>query len=84
MIRRDQRVERSREVQAAHSSTIMQADVIHVLHAGRVVESGTHAELAARGGRYAQSWRAQRREAGGGNGMGGGGALAEVDAHGPA
>ena len=45
-------------------TTAMQADVIHVMHAGRVVESGTHAELVAQGGRYAASWRLQMREAG--------------------
>jgi ATP-binding cassette subfamily B protein len=43
-------------------TTAMQADVIHVMAAGRVVESGTHAELMALGGRYAQSWRRQTRE----------------------
>ena len=41
----------------------MRADVIHVMHAGALVESGTHAELLARGGRYATSWRAQMRHA---------------------
>jgi ATP-binding cassette subfamily B protein len=40
-------------------TTAMRADVIHVVDAGRVVESGTHAELVAQGGRYAKSWRAQ-------------------------
>jgi len=46
-------------------TTAMQADIIHVMHEGRVVESGTHAELVALGGRYAASWRSQMREAGG-------------------
>jgi len=45
-------------------TTAMQADVIHVLHEGRVVESGTHAELVAAGGRYATAWRLQMRETG--------------------
>lgn len=40
----------------------MQADVNHALHEGRVVESGTHAELVTLGGRYAALWRAQMRE----------------------
>jgi ATP-binding cassette subfamily B protein len=43
-------------------TTAMQADVIHVMDQGRVVESGTHAELVALGGRYAASWRLQMRE----------------------
>jgi ATP-binding cassette subfamily B protein len=43
-------------------TTAMHADVIHVMDKGRVVESGTHAELVARGGTYASSWRAQMRE----------------------
>jgi ATP-binding cassette subfamily B protein len=44
-------------------TTAMQADVIHVMADGRVVESGSHAELLAQGGRYATSWRQQMREA---------------------
>jgi ATP-binding cassette subfamily B protein len=41
-------------------STIVDADQILVLDAGRVVERGSHAELLARGGRYAQMWRLQQ------------------------
>ena len=34
-------------------STVIGADRIHVVDAGRIVESGTHAELLAAGGLYA-------------------------------
>jgi hypothetical protein len=37
----------------------MHADIIHVMEDGCIVESGSHAELLARGGRYAQSWQDQ-------------------------
>ena len=40
-------------------STIEAADVIHVLEGGRQVESGSHAALLARGGRYATLWELQ-------------------------
>jgi ABC-type multidrug transport system fused ATPase/permease subunit len=40
-------------------STIRAADTILVVEDGRVVERGTHAELLARGGRYAQLHRTQ-------------------------
>jgi ATP-binding cassette, subfamily B, heavy metal transporter len=39
---------------------VVDAHEIVVLDAGRVVERGTHAELLARGGRYAQMWRLQQ------------------------
>ena len=43
-----------------HRFTIaMRADVIYVMDQGRIVESGTHHELLARGGLYAESWAAQ-------------------------
>jgi ATP-binding cassette subfamily B protein len=44
-------------------STIKDADLIYVLHRGRVVESGTHRQLLAQGKWYAELWRAQAGEA---------------------
>jgi ATP-binding cassette subfamily B protein len=40
-------------------TTALQADTIHVVSDGRVVESGSHAELLAAGGGYARAWAAQ-------------------------
>jgi ABC-type multidrug transport system fused ATPase/permease subunit len=40
-----------------HRPTIARcADLIHVMESGQVVESGSHEELVARGGRYAALW----------------------------
>lgn len=40
-------------------TTAMLADRIHVMEEGRVVESGSHRELIARSGRYAEWWSTQ-------------------------
>jgi ATP-binding cassette, subfamily B, bacterial len=41
-------------------ANVRHADVIHVLHHGRVVETGTHNELLRRQGRYAEWYRLQK------------------------
>ena len=57
-------IERGRTtiVIAHRLSTVVHADRIVVLDAGRVVESGTHAELLRRGGLYAEMWARQAQE----------------------
>jgi ATP-binding cassette, subfamily B, bacterial len=40
-------------------ATARQADLIHVMERGRVVESGSHDDLIALDGRYAEAWRGQ-------------------------
>jgi ATP-binding cassette subfamily B protein len=43
-----------------HRLTIAaRADVIHVMEQGEIVESGTHQDLLARGGRYSAAWTTQ-------------------------
>ncbi len=44
-------------------STVVGADQIIVLEAGRIAERGTHGELVERGGLYAQMWARQRQDA---------------------
>ena len=45
-------------------STVAAADQIVVLEGGRLVEQGRHADLLARGGRYADFWQQRSRAAG--------------------
>jgi ATP-binding cassette subfamily B protein len=42
-------------------TTAMFADVIHVVSEGHVVESGSHAQLLAKGGVYAEGWASQAK-----------------------
>jgi ATP-binding cassette subfamily B protein len=71
---------RFRELAQGHTAVVithrfsiaMRADVIHVMNAGKIVESGSHAELIRLGGLYAQSWETQ---------MQAGNQLAEDDNH---
>ena len=44
-------------------STVADAHEIVVLDAGRVAERGSHADLLALGGRYAEMWRLQQQAA---------------------
>ena len=40
-------------------STVRDADCIYMMENGRIVESGTHGELLARGGKHAAMWKIQ-------------------------
>jgi len=51
---------RSALVIAHRLSTVVDAHQILVMEAGRILERGTHAELVAAGGRYAEMWRLQQ------------------------
>ena len=54
--------QRTTLVIAHRLSTVRHADAIHVLEAGRIVESGTHDQLLGRDGAYAALWRLQTGE----------------------
>ncbi len=56
------RAGRTTLVIAHRLSTIQAADVIMVMAKGRIVDRGTHAELLARGGLYADLYRLQFKE----------------------
>jgi ABC-type multidrug transport system fused ATPase/permease subunit len=49
-------------VVAHHLSTIRRADVIFVIKESELVEKGTHEELLAKGGLYAELYRIQTSE----------------------
>lgn len=51
--------QRTTLVIAHRLSTVQHADIIYVMEAGKIVESGNHASLLARGGRYQQLYTMQ-------------------------
>jgi subfamily B ATP-binding cassette protein MsbA len=53
---------RSTLIIAHRLSTVQRADRVIVLERGQVTEEGSHAELLARGGRYAELYRGQFRD----------------------
>lgn len=60
---RKARTGRTTLVVAHRLSTVVDADQILVLKAGRIVERGTHEALVSAGGEYASLWRKQTRGA---------------------
>ena len=54
--------DRTTIVIAHRLSTVENADLIVVMHEGRIVEQGTHAQLLAKGGRYSDLHRLQFKE----------------------
>ncbi|QWF16240.1 ABCB family ABC transporter ATP-binding protein/permease [Lysobacter capsici] len=56
-------VGRTTLVIAHRLSTVMDADQILVMDAGRILERGTHSQLLAKNGIYAQMWELQQRQA---------------------
>ena len=56
--------ERTVLVIAHRLSTVEHADNIVVLEEGRIIETGTHAQLLARGGHYAALYKMQFRDNG--------------------
>src|SRR5262249_40068725 len=42
-------------------ATILRADLIHIVEGGRIIESGTHADLLRAGGAYARLYQLQFR-----------------------
>ena len=55
--------QRTTLIVAHRLSTVRHADAIHVLEAGRIIESGTHDDLLQKNGAYAALWRLQTGEA---------------------
>ena len=51
---------RTRVVVAHRLRTVVEADQILVMDEGQIVERGTHTELLAAGGKYAEMWKVQQ------------------------